>query len=99
MYKIILNDVEVNVRDFVLEALRMKCLSHLNVLKLIGICWSPNPEHEQYYRPLILLPYMVLRDLRTYLRKQKSLYVLSSEAEDVAVSRDVTHLFFSILLP
>ena len=80
------------MREFIFEALRMKGLRHQNVLKLIGICWSPNPEHEQYYRPLILLPYMALQDLRTYLRKQKSVYILSSPAEndDVTMPRDVT---------
>ena len=86
------------MRDFIFEALRMKCLSHRNVMTLLGICWSPNSEHEQYYRPLILLPYMVLQDLRNYLRKQQSLYVLTSPAEDnedVAMPRDVT--FVAIL--
>ena len=81
------------MRDFIFEALRMKCLSHPNVMTLIGICWSPNPEQEQYYRPMILLPYMALQDLRTYLRKQQSIYVLSSPAEDagdVIMPRDVT---------
>ncbi|XP_065835531.1 uncharacterized protein [Oscarella lobularis] len=85
----------VNTRDFIFEALRMKCLSHQNVLALIGICWSPNPEHEQYYRPLIVLPYMVLGDLRTYLRKEQSRYDLSSPAEndeDVTMSRDLFRL-------
>ena len=81
------------MRDFIFEALRMKCLSHPNVMTLIGICWSPNPEHEQYYRPMILLPYMALQDLRTYLRKQQSVYVLNTPAEndgDVTMPRDVT---------
>ncbi|XP_065835232.1 tyrosine-protein kinase receptor UFO-like isoform X2 [Oscarella lobularis] len=85
----------VNVRDFIFEALRMKCLSHPNVMTLIGICWSPNPEQEQYYRPMILLPYMALQDLRTYLRKQQSIYVLSSPAEDagdVIMPRDLFRL-------
>ena len=85
------------MHDFIFEAIRMKCLSHPNVMTLIGICWSPNPEHEQYYRPMILLPYMALQDLRTYLRKQRSVYVLSTPAENdggVTMPRDVT---FSIL--
>ena len=70
------------MRDFLIEAFRMKNLHHPNVMKLIGICWSPNPEDEQYYRPLLLLPYMVLQDLKTYLRKQRVLYSLSSAAND-----------------
>ena len=90
----VLNDVGLNARDFVLEALRMKSLDHKNVLTLIGICCSPNPEYEQYYRPMIVFPYMVLRDLRTYLRKQRSVYSLSSSVEneggDMTMSRDVT---------
>ena len=96
-YKMPLSNVGVNTRDFIFEALRMKCLSHQNVLALIGICWSPNPEHEQYYRPLIVLPYMVLGDLRTYLRKEQSRYDLSSPAEndeDVTMSRDVTFVIY-----
>ncbi|XP_065835765.1 tyrosine-protein kinase receptor UFO-like [Oscarella lobularis] len=72
----------LNARDFIFEALTMKCLSHPNVMTLIGICCSPNPEHEQYYRPMIALPYMVLRDLRTYLRKQRSLYNLRFSVEN-----------------
>ncbi|XP_065835753.1 tyrosine-protein kinase receptor TYRO3-like [Oscarella lobularis] len=51
----------LNARDFVLEALRMKSLDHKNVLTLIGICCSPNPEYEQYYRPMIVFPYMLFR--------------------------------------
>ena len=99
-----MNNVGVNMRDFIFEALRMKCLSHQNVMTLLGICWSPNSEHEQYYRPLILLPYMVLQDLRNYLRKQQSLYVLSSPAEgdeDVAMPRDVNFgaiIYFILLI-
>ena len=89
-----LNDVGLNARDFIFEALRMKCLSHPNVMTLIGICCSPNPEHEQYYKPMIALPYMVLRDLRTYLRKQRSLYNLRFSVENdggnVTIPPDVT---------
>ena len=95
-----LNDVGVNVRDFILEALRMKCLTHPNVLALIGICWSSNPEQEQYYRPLILLPYMILQDLRTYVAKQKTTYIFSSQAEseeDKTMSHDVTSVFHILL--
>ncbi|XP_065826285.1 tyrosine-protein kinase receptor UFO-like isoform X2 [Oscarella lobularis] len=59
------------VGEFISEALRMRDLSHPNVMKLIGICWSSNPDHERYYSPLVLLPYMALQDLRTYLRRQR----------------------------
>ena len=57
--------------EFVSEALRMRSLDHPNVMSLIGICCSSDPVDEQYHRPMIVLPYMVLKDLKTYLRKER----------------------------
>ena len=58
-------------QSFVMEAVRMTDLNHPNVMNLLGICWSPNSENVRYTSPLVVLPYMMLGDLRTYLRGKR----------------------------
>ncbi|XP_065829431.1 uncharacterized protein [Oscarella lobularis] len=58
-------------QSFVMEALRMTDLNHPNVMNLLGICWSPNSENVRYTLPLVVLPYMMLGDLRTHLRRKR----------------------------
>ena len=64
-----MNQNEVN--GFVREGLQMKVLNHVNVMELYGICWSSDPAHARHVSPLIVLPYMELGDLKTYLRKRR----------------------------
>eukprot|EP00118_Oscarella_pearsei_P018718 m.193042 g.193042 ORF g.193042 m.193042 type:complete len:120 (+) comp39476_c0_seq8:1634-1993(+) len=68
-------------QSFVMEALRMKDLNHPNVMNLIGICWSSDQEHERYSDPLVILPYMMLGDPKTYLREERYKRLRFSEKE------------------
>lgn len=49
----------------------MKNLNHPNVMELIGICWSDDPTNERHVSPYIVLPFMDLGDLKTFLRKRR----------------------------
>ena len=60
------------VNDFVREGLQMKDFHHPNVMELIGICWvKPHSDTLRPSSPLIVLPYMELSDLKTYLRRNR----------------------------
>ena len=60
------------VNDFVRKGLQMKDFHHLNVMELIGICWvKPHSDALPPSSPLIVLPYMELGDLKTYLRRNR----------------------------
>ncbi|XP_065830172.1 uncharacterized protein [Oscarella lobularis] len=65
----VFNRRELN--DFVREGLQMRQFDHPNVMKLLGICWSDDPSSPYHRSPLIILPYMELGDVRTYLRKRR----------------------------
>ncbi|XP_065829413.1 uncharacterized protein [Oscarella lobularis] len=65
------SDPTKETQSFVMEALRMTDLNHPNVMNLLGICWSPNSDNVRYTSPLVVLPYMMLGDLRTYLRGKR----------------------------
>ena len=83
-----MNRKEVN--DFIREGLRMSQFDHPNVLKLLGICWSNNPSNPYHHSPLIILPYMELGDLKTYLRKcrpGKSAASVHNEVSEVYIER------------
>ena len=48
----------------------MKNFHHQNVMELIGICWLKEPGSLQLpVAPVLVLPYMELGDLKTYLRR------------------------------
>ncbi|XP_062504451.1 uncharacterized protein LOC134181228 [Corticium candelabrum] len=64
-----LSQSEVN--SFIKEGLQMKNLNHPNVMELIGICWSDDPTNERHVSPYIVLPFMDLGDLKTFLRKRR----------------------------
>lgn len=55
-----------NVEEFLNEALMMKDFNHTNVLKLIGI------SLEEGEFPLVILPFMKLGDLLTYIRNEEN---------------------------
>ena len=65
------SDSTKETQSFVMEALRMTDLNHPNVMNLLGICWSPNSDNVRYTSPLVVLPYMMLGDLRTHLRGKR----------------------------
>ena len=65
------SDSTKETQSFVMEALRMTDLNHPNVMNLLGICWSPNSDNVRYISPLVVLSYMMLGDLRTYLRGKR----------------------------
>ena len=65
------SDPTKETQSFVMEALRMTDLNHPNVMNLLGICWSPNSDNVRYTSPLVVLPYMMLGDLRTHLRGKR----------------------------
>lgn len=56
------NPREIDVDEFVNEALRMSDFHHPNVMTLIGICLSMDDM------PLVVLPYMKHGDVLTYIR-------------------------------
>ena len=64
-----MNRKELN--DFIREGLQMRDLKHPNVMELYGICWSADPSQANHRLPMIVLPYMELGDLKTYLRKNR----------------------------
>ncbi|XP_062617696.1 hepatocyte growth factor receptor-like [Saccostrea cucullata] len=55
---------EIDISQFIDEALRMKDFHHPNVLTLIGICFNYDAM------PLVILPYMEHGDLLTYIRNE-----------------------------
>ena len=64
-------DPAKEMKSFVMEALQMTDINHPNVMNLLGVCWSPNSDNVRYTSPLVVLPYMMLGDLRTYLRGKR----------------------------
>ncbi|XP_061187712.1 hepatocyte growth factor receptor-like [Saccostrea echinata] len=57
---------EIDISQFIDEALRMKDFHHPNVLTLIGICFNYDAM------PLVILPYMEHGDLLTYIRNENN---------------------------
>ncbi len=60
-------DVNINTQtmeSFLKECLIMKNLSHPHVLQLLGIAF------DSFGHPMIVLPYMVKGDLRTYVKNK-----------------------------
>lgn len=55
---------EIDISQFIDEAMRMKDFHHPNVLTLIGICFNYDAM------PLVILPYMEHGDLLTYIRNE-----------------------------
>lgn len=55
---------EIDIAQFIDEAMRMKDFHHPNVLTLIGICFNYDAM------PLVILPYMEHGDLLTYIRNE-----------------------------
>ena len=50
----------------------MQDFDHPNVMQLVGICWAKQENVDlRPFAPLIVLPYMELGDLKTYLRKSR----------------------------
>jgi hypothetical protein len=69
-----IRDVEnkSQVNDFIREGLQMKKFNHANIMELVGICWTKQDDscaQPAVGLPLIVLPYMELGDLKSYLRK------------------------------
>ena len=72
---------EDDLKAFVDETLKMKELSHPNVMNLIGVCIDAGPT------PYIVLPYMANGDLLSYIRKQRNSLLVSSGDDIDKVSR------------
>lgn len=50
----------------------MRSFDHPNVMQLLGICWVKDATSKlRPSAPLLVLPYMELGDLKTYLRKKR----------------------------
>ena len=58
---------EQEVEDFVAESALMLDFDHPNVMRLVGVCFDTEDR-----LPLILLPYMANKDLRTFLKSKRS---------------------------
>ncbi|XP_056000781.1 plexin A3-like isoform X2 [Ostrea edulis] len=58
------NPREIDINQFIDEALRMKDFHHPNVLTLTGICFNYDAM------PLVILPYMSHGDLLSYIRNE-----------------------------
>ena len=78
------------MNDFVREGLQMKKFTHDNVMELAGICWVKHKQDGSSVRsttPLIVLPYMELGDLKSYLRKSRPGRGSTAEACMLRVNR------------
>ena len=56
---------ESTAAGFVREAVRLRPLNHVNVVRLLGVCFQSSP-------PLIVLEFMQHGDLKTYLREART---------------------------
>ena len=61
-------DSEVN--NLLKESIKMKEMSHPNVMNLLGVCLDAGPG------PYLVLPYMANGDLLSYLRKNRNSLLL-----------------------
>ncbi|KAK3101270.1 hypothetical protein FSP39_002266 [Pinctada imbricata] len=57
---------DIDIQQFIDEAMRMKDFHHPNVLTLTGICFGMDEM------PLVILPYMKHGDLLTYIRNEEN---------------------------
>jgi serine/threonine protein kinase len=71
---------------FLREAVRMKELTHVNVIRLLGVCLSVTP----YY---IVLEYMPYGDLKTLLRQCQAKGITLYDAHLLSLALDVSHGF------
>ena len=55
-----------DLNQFLKECSSMQSLDHPNVLRLVGVC----VDHQKIEGPLILTPYMVHGDLKSYLARK-----------------------------
>ena len=78
------------VGDLLSESILMKQLSHPNVMGLIGVCLDAGPS------PYLIMPYMAEGSLFNYLKKRRSAFVLTENADESIVSH-LQHLSHSRL--
>ena len=70
-----------NIDGFMNECISMHKLNHRNVLNLIGVCAGK----EDIGGPLIVIPYMKNRDLKSYLCSKRKQCAIDKD-EDCTVS-------------
>ena len=72
-----------NIEELIAESERMKKFNHPNVMNLIGVCIDVGE------RPYIVMPFMANGSLLAYLKKERSCFVISEDAEDEKVKEVV----------
>ncbi|XP_062571414.1 macrophage-stimulating protein receptor-like [Saccostrea cucullata] len=81
------NPREIDVENFLDEAIRMHEFNHPNVMTLIGICLSLDEM------PLVVLPFMKHGDLLCYIRNDKNVLTLRTLVEFATdISRGMEYL-------
>ena len=65
------------INEMLKECTKMQELSHPNVLTLLGVCLDGGPA------PFIVMPFMANGSLLSYLRKNRNMYLLHTESEEV----------------
>ena len=69
-----------NVNELMEESLKMKALSHPNILSIIGVSIDSGDS------PYIVMPYMVNGSLLSFLRKERPTLTIAEEATSDLVS-------------
>ena len=65
-----------DVNEFLRESIRLQQFDHPNVMGLLGVCLDAGPT------PYIVLPFMSGGSLLSYIKKQRSNFVVSEETAD-----------------
>ena len=68
------------VDELLSESIHMKQLSHPNVMSLLGVCVDAGPS------PYIVMPFIVEGSLLNYLKKRRSMLVVTEREEENIVS-------------
>lgn len=65
------------IEKFIAESSIMRDLDHPNILRLIGVCFNMEDN-----LPAIVLPYMALGDLRSFLRAKRAALETSNASKE-----------------
>ena len=69
------------IDELLKECTKMQKLNHPNVLTLVGVCLDGGPA------PFIIMPFMANGSLLSYLRKNRNMYILLTESEEVTTKK------------
>lgn len=72
------------------EILKMHQFNHPNVMRLIGVCWTPSDHDTRSSDPCIVMPFMANGSLLDYLRKEADSLFVETE-QDPKVSEIIAN--------